>query len=184
MERGEELWRLAHAHANDFLRRFGDPWTQNHRDDLVQETAIAAWRWAGDLRDPHRLWAAVRTIARRVRCRALAAEFRRRTAQQRSGADVAEHVHDSHTLPESHLAIAGRRVSAHHALRFVHRAIGRLRPVDRQLLADHLEGFCCAELAARSSRSEQCVRTRLHRARRRVQSEVEACVRAADALDP
>jgi DNA-directed RNA polymerase specialized sigma24 family protein len=58
----------------------------------------------------------------------------------------------------------------------------RLKPLDRELLLGFYEGFCCAELAERFDRSPTCVKTRLHRARRRIQREVEACARTAGSL--
>ena len=45
------------------------------------------------------------------------------------------------------------------------------------------EGFCCAELALRFGRSEDCVKTRIHRARRRVRSVYEDLVRLSGDLD-
>lgn len=191
MERGDDVWALAHDHAHAFLRRYSDAWTRSHRDDLVQETAIAAWQWAGGMRDPERFWAAVRTIAKRVRYRALRDANREQAVQH----ELARHrggrrrlqslgAHPAHPdCDDTHYVIAGRRLPARDVRPCMQRAIDRLEPVDRQLLLGFHEGFCCAELSVRSSRSEQCVKTRIHRARRRVQLEVEECVRAAGDLD-
>lgn len=181
MERGNDVWQLAHQHADSFLRRFGDRWTRNHRDDLVQETAMAAWRWARSARDPARFWAAVRTIARRVRYRALANACRERTVHR--DLETANARLPGVGRRDRYYSIAGRRIPAHRVLPSMRQAIARLQPLDRQLLLGALEGFCCAELSVRSDRSEQCVKTRLHRARRRVQREVEESVRAADGFD-
>lgn len=182
MERGDDLWRSAHAHAHNCLRRYGDAWTRSHRDDLVQETTIAAWQWAHDLRDPRALWAAVRTIARRVRHRGLRSAFRDRV---RSGFEErAQRSPDAKAPADRFFTIAGRRVPAHRVLQCVEAALEALPPHERQLLLEFHEGFCCAELSLRCNCSETAVKTRLHRARRRVQKNVEDCVRAANGLDP
>ncbi len=181
MERGKDTWQLAHRHANEFLRRFGDRWTRAHRDDLIQDATLAAFRWAGDARDPDRFWAAVQTIARRIRLRGIALSCRERAARQALA--VPEGAEATGVPSDTWFSIAGRRVPAHRVLPCLRRALDRLSPLDRQLLLGMHEGFCCAELSVRSSRSEQCVKTRLHRARRRVQKDIEECVRAADGLD-
>jgi DNA-directed RNA polymerase specialized sigma24 family protein len=160
-----------------WLRRYGDPWTRDHCDDLVQETTIAAWRWAQRPHDPTRFWGALQTITRRLRSRT------RHLAHQGQQAEVLPADWSEQRGPtadeERHFRIAGRRVPAHRALPLLRKAMARLKPIDRQLLRGSGEGFCCAELAQRFGRSEQCVKTRLSRARRRVQEDIEAIVRAA-----
>ena len=180
MERGDDLWRRTHDHADIFLRRFGDAWTRRHRDDLVQETTITAWQWAHGLRDQRSFWSAIRTIARRVRHRALVSAFRERL---HCGADARCDEPASGPPQERYFSIAGRRVPAHRLLPWVQQSLDGLPSLDRRLLLDFHEGFCCAELSARSNCSEPSVKTRLHRARRRVQREVEERVRAASSID-
>ena len=178
MEASDELWTKAHAQAEGHLRRHCDGWTRSHRDDLVQEATLAAWQWARQPHDQRRFWAAIRTITRRVRGRALWTSRRMRivlTALAHAGGD-GDH-------GEVHLEIAGRRVPVHEVTPLLQRALQRLPALDRQLLLGFHEGFCCAELAARTRRSEPCVKTRIHRARRRVQCDIEEHVRAADGLD-
>lgn len=173
------VWRSVRGHAQGYLRRFTDPWTRSNCDDLVQETAVTAWRWVADLQDPRCLWGAVRTIARRVRGRALVDLQREQRARQAFAASRGEGCQ-----PAEHCyRIAGSPVPLRHLLPCVERALQRLPAADRQLLLDFHAGFCCAELSVRSDRSLAAVKTRLHRARRRVQREIEACVRAADHLD-
>ena len=176
MERTEQLWGAAAACAHDFLRRFADAFTRGEREDLVQETALTAWRWADHLRDSRRFAAAVRTIARRKRYRALLEERRR----SESCTAMNEPGDDRH---EATFVVAGRRVSLDWLLHRLHTVLQRLREIDRQLLLGIHEGFCCAELAARFRRSEQSIKARVHRARRRVQIEIEDAVREADDLD-
>ncbi|MEO6598100.1 MAG: sigma factor-like helix-turn-helix DNA-binding protein [Planctomycetota bacterium] len=120
-----------------------------------------------------------------MRIRALGRVERRASLQRASGEPL-----DSFAVaaadPESgsgRYLIAGRRVPLRWARPCLQRALTRLSLIDRQLLLGFYEGFCCAELAARCGRTEQCVKTRIHRARRRVQEEIEASVRAADDLD-
>jgi DNA-directed RNA polymerase specialized sigma24 family protein len=178
MER-EELWREAHREAELWLRRYGDTWTRTNRDDLAQEASIAAWHWASDGRRCERFWAAVQTITTRIRGRAL------RSARQRDDSFDAEMC--GHTVPaeapDRWYEIAGRREPAWRVEPWLRAAIGGLALIDRQLLLGFYEGFCCAELAERFRRSLACVKTRLHRARRRVRSEVEGLARRASNLD-
>jgi DNA-directed RNA polymerase specialized sigma24 family protein len=58
-----------------------------------------------------------------------------------------------------------------------------LPALDRQLLLGFHEGFCCAELASRFGRSEDCVKTRISRARRRVRTVFEDLVRVSGNLE-
>lgn len=177
MESSEQVWSSVRGYARGYLRRFADPWTRSHCEDLVQETAVTAWHWAEGLQDPRCLWAAVRTIARRLRVRALSDLQRELEAAQACAA-----LRDDDGADRC-FRIAGRRLSMRQLLPCIQRALRRLRPEDQRLLLDFHAGFCCAELAARSGHSESAVKTRIHRARRRVQREIEACVRAADDLD-
>ena len=179
MERSEELWRRAHTEAKTWARRFPDAWTRNHQDDLAQEASLAAWRWAGEVRHRERFWSAVRTIAVRIRGRARRARTRVQVSQELVVAAVAREPEPG----ERHFRIAGQEVPQRRAAPWMRAALERLKPIDRELLLAFYEGFCCAELAERFHRSPTCVKTRLHRARRRIQKEVEASVRTADGLD-
>jgi len=121
---------------------------------------------------------AVRTIARRVRGRALFDLQRELRARQAFAA-----AREANAGTQRCYRVGDRRVSLQELLPCVERALRRLRPSDRLLLLDYHAGFCCAELSARCGRSETAVKTRIHRARRRVQKLIEACVRDADDLD-
>jgi DNA-directed RNA polymerase specialized sigma24 family protein len=131
------------------------------------------------MRHRERFWAAVHTIARRVRARAMRAP---RLLQVSPTAMTAVAVHDG-PADGGRYHIAGRSVSAPSALPWLDEALARLKAIDRELLLGFYEGFCCVELAERHGRSLPCVKTRLHRARRRIRNEVEACARAAGGLD-
>jgi DNA-directed RNA polymerase specialized sigma24 family protein len=158
MER-EELWRQAHREADLWLRRYNDAWTRTNRDDLAQEASIAAWHWASDGRRCDRFWAAVQTITTRLRGRAM------RSAKREDPGDAGTGGHAAPgEPPDRWYEIAGRR-----------------EPAWRVELGFY-EGFCCAELAERFRRSLACVKTRLHRARRRVRLEIEGLARKAGNL--
>lgn len=181
MTEREQAWGLATKQAASFLKRFHDPWTRSHREDLVQESAIAAWRWSARPHDPQRFWAAVRTIAGRVRGRQRAIEGKRESAQDEVARNAAQH---SEEVGEGvSLAIAGGRVSVSVARTFLDAALARLTELDRSLLLAFHEGFCCAELSHRFDLTEPCVKTRLHRARRRLKKDIEALAGEARDLD-
>lgn len=179
MERNEATWLRAETEAKNYLRRYQDPWTRSHREDLVQEVSLAAWRWATTVHHPERFWAAVQTIARRLRARA-------RRAPRWQALPSGHPLIDPQSVSmrcEPHYVIAGRDVPESVARPWLRSALGRLQPVDRDLLLGFYEGFCCSELAERFRRSLPCVKTRIHRARLRVQRTVEACARTAHELD-
>lgn len=175
MQRTERLCSVALRCARTFLGRFDDPATRRERDDLVQETAWTAWRWAEHMQEPRRFEAAVRTIARRKRNRMLA-------LQQDPHGAAGELCEPTGPLPAEFL-VAGRRVPADWLMDRLHIVLQQLREIDRRILLGHHEGFCCAELALRYRRSEQSVKARIHRARRRVQRGIEDAVHEAGELD-
>ncbi len=178
MERPDDAWQRAHHQASNWLRRYSDPWTRNNKDDLVQDVAIAAWRWARGVRHRDRFWAAVQTIATRVRARAMRGQRRLQVEQALVDGAVAREAPS-----DDYWTIGGRRVPGQHVRTWLLAAIERLKEPDRRLLLLFHEGFCCAELAERFHRTEACVKTRLHRARHRIRREVEAFVRTAGRLD-
>jgi DNA-directed RNA polymerase specialized sigma24 family protein len=106
MERSEDLWQLAHTEAKTWLRRYPDAWTRNHQDDLVQEASLAAWKWAREVRHRERFWAAVHTIATRIRGRAKRTPSRVQVSQALVVAAPAREP----DAGERHYRIAGRRV--------------------------------------------------------------------------
>jgi DNA-directed RNA polymerase specialized sigma24 family protein len=175
---GETLWLRAHKEARTCLKRYHDTWTREHRDDLVQEASIAAWRWARNVRHRERFWAAVQTITRRIRGRGLRAKHLVQPEHELVEAAVVDP-----RVRECHYRIAGQRVPASRVRPWLHEALLRLKEIDRELLMGFYEGFCCAELAERFRRSRACVRTRIHRARVRVQQDVEESVRVAGGHD-
>jgi len=181
MEDGDVVWGGALRDAGGWLRRCRDDWTRRNVDDLTQETAIAAWRWGSRMRHRERLWAAVQTIARRLRSRGRRRQERGFVACAQDVVDAA--VWQAREDERPTFAVAGQPLAADELRPWLRTALRALSPLDQQLRHDFYEGVGCAELAARHSRTESCVKTRLHRARRRVQHHVEACARAAGGLD-
>lgn len=183
MVEDDERWRHAVVVARSYLTRFRDARTRALRDEIAQESAVLAWRWAAQLSDPTRFDAAVRTITRRQRLRSLRGSVRACGARfvPLGEEDAAEPA--AKTPEPSILRIGARRVPRGWAVGRLERVLGRLSGLDQQLLRGFHEGFCCAELASRFGRSEACVKTRLHRARRRVQQLYEELVRDAGVLD-
>lgn len=179
MAEGEPTWGTAAKQATRFLRRYHDPWTRQQRDDLVQEATIAAWRWSDRVHDPRRFWAAVRTIVGRLRMRHRFLDRRRLLAQGVAAREAGDEGHE----PERTIVIGGVRLPMATATALLRAAMQRLPEIDRELLRAFHEGFCCAELELRFGLTEPCIKTRIHRARRRLEKEIEASVRAAGDLD-
>jgi len=177
MDEQGERWQHAVAVARRYLARFRDPMTRALCDEIAQDSAVLAWQWADRLSDPTRFDAAVRTIARRQRLRSLRAQVACGGARAVPLGDE-EATEPAAAPPEaSLLRIGARRVPRGWAVGRLNRVLGRLSGLDQRLLMGFHEGFCCAELASRFGRSEACVKTRLHRARRRVQQLYEELVR-------
>jgi RNA polymerase sigma factor (sigma-70 family) len=177
MKSEDRLWARAQAHARRFLYRFEDSFTRAEREDLVQESTVAAWQWVDAVREPSRLPAAVRTIARRKRYQALREHYRRR-----HGAAVSVSCPAS-SRPDSWYLVAGRRVSHDWLLPRLRMALCGLSSKDRCILMAQQEGFCCAEIADRLDLEEQTVKVRMHRAKRRLRKEIERAVRMTGALE-
>lgn len=184
MRREQQPWRDVVKVAERYLARFRDPMTRALRDEIAQESAVLAWQWIGKLQDPARLDAAVRTIARRQRLRALRARDRQGPLRfvTLPGDDDSAAPAVAAGEPER-LQIGARAVPSRWALQRLGRVLGRLSSLDQRLLLGFHEGFCCAELATRFGRSEACVKTRLHRARRSVQRDMERLACDAGSFD-
>lgn len=183
MVEDDERWRHAVGVARSYLMRFRDASTRALRDEIAQESAVLAWQWAAQLLDSTRFDAAVRTITRRQRLRTLrgsvgAGGVRFVPLGEEDATEPA-----AKTREPSFLRIGACRVPRGWAVGRLGRVLGRLSGLDQQLLRGFHEGFCCAELASRFGRSEACVKTRLHRARRRVQQLYEELVHEAGELD-
>jgi DNA-directed RNA polymerase specialized sigma24 family protein len=182
MEQADTSWHGVVQVALVYLGRYRDPMTRSLRDEIAQEAAVLAWQWIGKLQDPGRLEAAVRTIARRQRSRALRAHARRGAVRFTGlGADAGSEPVALGPTPAT-VRIGARSVPAAWAVQRLDVVLPRLSALDRRLLLGFHEGFCCAELAVRFGRSEACIKTRLHRARRKVQGWLEELVVGAGDL--
>jgi DNA-directed RNA polymerase specialized sigma24 family protein len=177
---GIQQWGLVLRQARHALRRYGDASTREAREDIAQEAAILAWQWSGRLNDQGRLGAAVRTITRRHRTRSLVAEKRRGWLRYVDFGAACDAEPRTPQPDGEQLCVGGRYVSLAWVKQRLARVLARLSPLDQRLLLGFYEGFCCAELATRFGRSEDCVKTRIHRARRRVRGLLEGLARSPD----
>ena len=182
MEGGGDTWRAAWRYARQFLQRYGDARTRAHRDDMAQEVVVRAWQWPDCPREGARLRASIRTIARRHRHRELA-DARRPGRLVYTSFGLSGVAEPAVADDCASLRIAGRTVSRSWALAQLEVALRSLSLLDRRLLLGFHEGFCCAELAQRFGRTQECVKSRLHRARRRLRAQFEELVRRADDVE-
>ncbi|MFT4515084.1 MAG: DNA-directed RNA polymerase specialized sigma24 family protein [Planctomycetota bacterium] len=180
---GRETWEWVTRQARRTLRCYHDRETCAERDDIVQDACVLVWGWADNLNDTKRLGAAVHTIVKRQRSRSVrASKKRRRTKLVDFGEPSAMHP-PAPVAADSSLSIGGKAVSLGWAKGRLQRVMQGLPTLDRQLLLGFHEGFCCAELASRFGRSEDCVKTRISRARRRVRTVFEDLVRMSGNLE-
>ena len=165
--------------ARTFLARWGDAFTRSERDDLAHDAALVACsRWPAQ-RDPERFPALVRTISRRLRCRALMQHLRTPVQSLDADPDLFEQLIAEPRTSRT-LRVAGRVVPLQWCLRQLPAVLGRLDPLNARILRNYYEGFSCGELAERYSLSEEGVKVRLYRSRARIRREFEGRVRAAD----
>ena len=169
--------------AQQAIRRYRDRDTCELREDIVQESCVLAWLWQDRLSDDARLGAAVQTITRRQRSRSLAVARKRRWLHYVDFGEAGVAEPCAPTPEESCLRIDGKSVPLAWAKRRLVRVLRGLQPLDQRLLLGFHEGFCCAELASRFGRTEDCVKTRIHRARQRVRTVFEELVRTSGNLE-
>lgn len=180
---GSQQWAWVLRQARQVLSRYRDAPTREFCEDMAQEASLLAWQWADRLNDQDRFGAAVRTITRRHRARALVAAKKRHWLHYVDFGAACDAEPDASQPDDSSLCIGGRQVALGWVKRRLARVLGCLSVLDQKLLLGFYEGFCCAELASRFERSEDCVKTRIYRARRRVRTVFEDLVRSADDLE-
>lgn len=156
--------------ARSFLARWQDPLTDSVREDLAQDAAVEAWRRRGQVRDPSRFPAFVRTISRRLRYRALVQVCDRE--RRHAGDDVLEWLPAATAAPDPDYWVGGERVEQSWLLAELETAMAGLGALNAELLRGYYEGFSCSELADRYGMVEDCVKVRLHRSRRRLAREL------------
>ena len=171
---------MALVESRLFLERWGDPVTRRERDDLVQETAWATYCQATNVRDQSRIPAMVRTISRRLRHRALCRAARRAVVLGGSYRPVQQLHPWEDTGP--YLLVSGRPIPVSRLLGMLEAVMWCLPPLNRRLLLAFYEGFSCRELADRFVLTEEGVKMRLHRSRRRLRKAFEVTIRVADGL--
>jgi len=176
---GSKQWAAVLQQARQVLHRYRDQSTRESCEDIAQESAVLAWQWADRLHDQSRLGAAVRTITRRHRTRSMLAEKRRRWLRYVDFGATADADPGAAEPEEPRLCVGGQSVAQSWLRQRLAQVLGCLSPLDQRLLLGFYEGFCCAELAVRFGRSEDCVKTRIHRARRRVRVVFERLVRSS-----
>lgn len=180
---GIETWEWVTRQARRTLRCFKDRETYEERDDIVQDACVLVWEWADNLNDTARLGAAVHTIVKRQRSRSVRASKKRRRTKLIDFSEPAAMHPPAPVAADLNLSIAGKPVPLVWAKGRLQRVMQGLPALDRQLLLGFHEGFCCAELASRFGRSEDCVKTRISRARRRVRTVFEDLVRVSGSLE-
>ena len=180
---GIETWEWVARQAQRTLSRFSDRETSEERDDIVQDACVLVWEWVENLKDKECLGAAVHTIVKRQRSRSVRASRKRRRTKLVDFGDASVMHPPVPVVADSSLLIAGRAVPLGWVKGRLRRVMQGLPALDQQLLLGFHEGFCCAELASRFGRSEDCVKTRISRARRRVRTVFEDLVRVSGNLE-
>jgi RNA polymerase sigma factor (sigma-70 family) len=168
----EQCRRVADA-ARGFLRRWSDRFTREHLDDLVQETVVESMRGIGGLRDPLRLEAFARTVARRRRAKAIGQKQRKPLHESLS---VCEEPIDR-TPQDAVVCIEGIALDRNWVLDRLAALLQTLEPSSRALLSDFYGGASHAELSARFSIPASSVKKRLYRSRRKLRALFLAHVR-------
>jgi RNA polymerase sigma-70 factor (ECF subfamily) len=133
-------------------------------EDVTQEALVRAYADLQRLRDPARFGAWLRAIA---------VNLARMHLRTRRRARLVELIDDGEQLG-SRRGIEEELDGLERA-HAVEAALARLPPLQRNvLLAHELDGLSCVEIAARQGVSAGAVRARLHRARRRLRTELRA----------
>lgn len=150
--------------AGRFLDLFGDPFSRNARDDFAQEAVIELWQRRRSIRDPERTGRYVRTVVRRIRCRALERHKWRRWSEIDS---VGEVVPAPSTRPQ--VLIDREWFDRDRVFAALEESIDGLGRQNAQILRAFYAGATCVELAERFGVSVDVIKCRLHRGR--------ACIR-------
>jgi len=177
MDESGSVWGRALRDSNAFLGRWADPLTHRERDDLAQEAVLVAWRNKKALREPHRLGAFVRTVARRLRARAVRSSLR--NPEEWLAGDETAVWPEAQPGKARQLRIGHRLVPEDWLLDCLQVCLRRLGSTNRRLLASFYEGFSCSELSDRFGLSEAAVKVRLHRGRASLRQMLEDKIRMA-----
>lgn len=181
MDESGTVWRRALRDSNAFLGRWADPLTHRERDDLAQDAVLVAWRNKAVLRDPNRLGAFVRTVARRLRARAVRSSSR--NPEEWLAGDETAIWPEARPGTVRQVRIGRRLVPEDWLLDRLQACLGQLAPTNRRLLVGFYEGFSCSELSDRFGLSEAAVKVRLHRGRACLRQQLESQVCAAGCFE-
>ena len=177
MEESGVVWGRALRDGNVFLGRWSDPLTHRERGDLAQEAVLVAWRNKAALRVPARLGAFVRTVARRLRARAVRSSLRH--PEEWLAGDETAVFQESNAGDSPHVRVGRDLVPQDWLMDRLQACLEQLGSTNRRLLIGFYEGFSCSELSDRYGLSEAAVKVRLHRGRSVLRQKLEALVRAA-----
>jgi RNA polymerase sigma factor (sigma-70 family) len=155
--------------AARFLTRWSDPITVNLVEDLAQVVTLDALASRDRLQEPRCLPAFVRTIARRVRFKALQREH----ARCEAGADANAHEVPARRSDAVKLRVRARWVEREVLLPWLDDALARLAPLNSRLLREFYSGSSCRDLAARYRLTPDTVKVRLYRSREHVRETLE-----------
>lgn len=151
-------------HRSELSRFFARRVSSTDAEELVAQTVAEAWAGRGGF-DPDRgepaawLFGVAHNVLRR----------HWRTSSRRDRAYAAIAVPGAEVLDE--MAVV-RRVDARASAQHVSQAMGRLSPIDREVLTLRGAGRTNAEIAARLGLTPGTVKSRLSRARKRLESRV------------
>lgn len=183
----EELAGRIHREVMRFLQRWDDPLTAGRMEDFAQEAAWTSIRLLPRLRDPSRVGAVARTVARRLRAHAYVEDRRERDArEQRTRMWWLPGLHRTAVVREDEPAFRVRGVPVTRAWLAgqLPQVLERLSPGNRELLLRYYGGAPTAELARSAGIRADLVKSRLHRSRERLRKAFEHEARRAGLLDP
>lgn len=155
--------------AARFLARWSDPMTVNLVDDIAQLATLDTLSCHRSLHDRRCLPGFVRTIARRLRFKALRRERNRCDADRNP---------NPHELPDRageqvRLRVCSRWIARDQLLPWLDEALAHLPALNSRLLREFYDGSSCHDLAVRHRLTMDTVKVRLHRSRERLRATLE-----------
>ena len=175
-----EVLRRTVQDVEKFLSRWRDSFTRQHREDLVQESILIAWSQWGSMRRPERFASLARTVARRVRYRALAAS-RFELERRADGYDMEQILDPASIEVSKYFRVGGEWICSETA----YRTLRELLAGDGEqgkILRSFYEGANCREIGARFGLSLPAVKVRLFRGRKRIRRRLEDLFRQPPCL--
>lgn len=154
-----QLCELYRAMLSHYLLQHGVK-DDHEREDLLQDVYFQAQRKIDALREPAAFGSWIRTIARRMNIN----KGQRHRAPLAMDHDTLEAFSHMDSVPEANiLALQQERKDR------IHKAIRRMKPLDRKMLNQHyFEGLELKEMAAINKAPMGTIKRRLHTARQRL----------------